>query len=94
MAIQRMLSALPDECDVYGIGSFFKGVERFRDVDLVVVTSDISTPATSTKQFRHSALQAGREIGIKFDITVLTRSEFAGRPLRDMEELILVTKLP
>ena len=87
-----MLSALPDECEIYGIGSFFEGLETFRDVDVVVVTPDSSTPACSTSRFRQAALQAERELDVKFDITVLTRSEFAGKPLRDMDKLVLLAR--
>ena len=91
-AIRQMLSALPDECEIYGIGSFFEGLQTFRDIDVVVVTSDSLTPACSTRQFRQAALQAGRELDVKFDITVLTRSEFAGKPLRDMDKLVLLAR--
>lgn len=92
MAIQQMLSTLPNECEIYGIGSFFEGLKKFRDVDLVIVTSDSSTPAYSTSRFRQSALQAGRELDISFDITVFTRSEFARKPLRNTDKLVLLAR--
>lgn len=89
-AIAQMQSILPEGCELYGIGSFFEGRETFRDVDLVVVTSDRSTPAQSTRAFRQAAVKAGRELSVTFDITVFTEPEFAAKPLRDMGKLVLL----
>jgi len=91
-AIAQMQSALPEGCKLYGIGSYFEGKQIFRDVDLVVVTSDNSTPAWSTSAFRHAAARIGQEISVKFDITVLTKIEFAADPLRDMSKLVLLAR--
>ena len=91
-AIARMLSILPEGCELYGIGSFFEGQETFRDVDLVVVTSDSSKPARSTKAFRQAAAKTGQELSVTFDITVFTEPEFAAKPLRDMGKLVLLAR--
>ena len=77
---------------MYGIGSFFEGQETFRDVDLVVVTSDSSTPAQSTSAFRQAAVKIGQELSVTFDITVFTEREFAAKPLRDMRNLVLLAR--
>lgn len=87
-----MQSTLPEGCELYGIGSFFEGMQTFRDVDLVVVTSDISTPARSTRAFRHAAVRMGQELSVTFDITVFTKPEFAANPLRDMASLVLLAR--
>ncbi len=92
MEIQQIIPVLPDNCEVYGIGSFFEGQHIFRDIDFVVVTSDSITPAYSTNEFRKAALKAGQELDVKFDITVFTRSEFAQRPLLNMDKLVLLAR--
>lgn len=87
-----MQSGLPEGCELYGIGSFFDGRQTFRDVDLVVVTSDSLTPARSTRAFRRAAVKMGQELNVTFDITVLTETEFASNPLREMGKLVLLAR--
>lgn len=91
-AIAQMQSALPEGCELYGIGSFFDGRKIYRDVDLVVVVSDSLTPARSTKDFRHAAVIAAQELGVQLDVTVFTKSEFVANPLRDMSNLVLLAR--
>lgn len=90
--IRQIISILPNDCEIYGIGSFFEGRDIFRDIDFIIVTSDSATPAYSTSGFRQAALRAGRELDVKFDITVFTRSEFAQNPLRNMDKLVLLAR--
>lgn len=91
-AIAQMQSTLPEGCELYGIGSFFEGQKTFRDVDLVVVTSDSLAPARSTREFRNAAVRMGQDLRVTFDITVFTGPEFAANPLRDMGNLVLLAR--
>ena len=92
MAIQRIVSTIPEDSDLYGIGSFFDASSStFSDVDLVLVINDgTDRPAQRARLFREEARRLGELVGIVFDLTVLTQTEFAEKPLREMGKLVLL----
>ena len=86
--LRELMRGLKDVDALYGFGSFFRASE-YNDIDLVVVISCC----------RHEQLRIYEEIikicgplakriGLRFDITPLTQSEFAEEPLREMKSLI------
>jgi len=75
---------------VYGFGSFFRQ-QGFRDIDLAVVID--STGMESVEHFYRfasgfSALE--QHLGVRFDFSFFTVSEFSRRPLRDMDQLYML----
>lgn len=75
---------------VWGFGSYFRG-DAFNDVDLLtVVDCDRAELVKMTRQVRERFLKMDRELGLTLHLLVLTAEEFSERPLRDMDELVLL----
>jgi len=75
---------------VFGFGSFFRG-EAFTDVDLAIIfTEDCSDTLAVYEQLIPNLKLAQDSLGVRFDITPLTVSEFRQRPLRDQNRLVLL----
>lgn len=73
---------------LYGFGSFFRSTE-YNDIDLVVVISCSRHEQVRTyEEITEACAPFSRRIGVRFDITPLTRSEFAEEPLREMKSLV------
>jgi hypothetical protein len=86
--IREQASKLEFVLALYGMGSFFHGT-IYKDLDLVAVIE------CSQNELPNRAAQVHREfrelsvkLGISVDLTVLTPSEFASAPLRDMATLV------
>jgi predicted nucleotidyltransferase len=72
---------------VFGFGSFFRD-ERFRDVDvLIVLKPTCSALLESCYKLRTKFDVCSFEMGVSFDLLVLTVEEFEERPLREMDSL-------
>src|SRR5947209_8317902 len=93
--IKREIQSLPINrlgvSRAYGFGSFFRQ-ENYHDIDILLVVSPIvSSSATMCRSIRRSFSSLAIRIGATFDLTILTEHEFARRPLRDMDELQLIS---
>ena len=75
---------------VFGFGSFFRG-GIYRDVDLVVLIDDIQARDRDYLRLLYSQFRSLAHIfDVPIDLVVLSTREFAQRPLRDMESLVLI----
>lgn len=81
------MSGVPEAISVFGMGSFFDD-GPFRDVDLVIVVDAQGTALDRAARILRKAFQIDSQH--KFDLTILTTGEFAERPLRDFNDLILL----
>lgn len=73
----------------FGMGSFFRGEDRYDDIDLVLVLRSASTDYSRLVQTLNECFRViGGAVGDRFDLTILTTSEFALNPLRDMSTLV------
>ena len=92
--IRMEIRSIIDECasieEVWGFGSYFRG-GCFNDVDiLVIIDCERDRLMAMVRHLRERFLELGRELGLKLGLLILTPKEFAERPLRDMDQLILL----
>jgi hypothetical protein len=83
---------VPEIVGAFGFGSFFRSDDA-ADCDLLLVLDDMSTERGRL----HAQLSAvfrklSQELGIEFDVTILTESEHRNLPL--LEHARLVALLP
>jgi len=77
---------------VYGFGSAFRS-ESFADVDILAIfDSDSSESFVDYLEFVKAVKNLQSHLGTKIDITALTISEAARKPLRESNELIPLYK--
>ena len=75
---------------VWGFGSFFR-CEAYNDVDVLIVLSVPHEELTElTSALRSAFMIAERDLALQFDLLFLTPEEFSSRPLRDMDQLVLL----
>lgn len=75
---------------LYGMGSFFRGEDN-RDIDFVaVVDCETNRLLAVADAVRSVCSQIDWGSPRPIDVTVLTVREFAGCPLRDMDQLVLL----
>lgn len=90
--IKSRLQDRPELFGVFGFGSFFRS-KIFNDVDLLVVVND--TCEFPLKEF-YEVKEILDEIGLKFDlpidITYLSYTEYARKPLRESDCLVPIVK--
>lgn len=79
---------MPADWDFFGFGSFYTGQAVFNDIDILAVSPDYSPESMRTFSALRMQLQTlSEKIGYRVDLTMLTKSEYLGNPLRDMESL-------
>lgn len=72
---------------VFGFGSFFRG-EKFKDIDVLFVVEYSDGHLLKTAQAIRAHFHVFSEnIGVKIDPLILTKQEYAERPLRNMSQL-------
>ena len=87
-AIRNITFALPTIEGAYGFGSYFRS-EVFSDVDVLIVLGGHSTERLRTfAHLREKFAELELELGVSFDLTILTPREFSERPLREMNSLV------
>ncbi|WP_431523442.1 nucleotidyltransferase domain-containing protein [Mesorhizobium captivum] len=92
--IRSILEGCSSFQSAWGFGSYFRG-EAFKDVDiLVVVDCERDKLLFLTRQLKAEVLNLERELGMIFDLLILTVREFAQRPLRDMDQMVLLYRRP
>lgn len=85
--IQSIVETIPPVLSVWGFGSFFRS-EPFNDVDIVMVLHCSRELLVGlVKDVKRKLAKLEDEIGVKFDVLILTPDEFESRPLRDMDQL-------
>lgn len=84
------LSTIDDVVSVWGFGSFFRGDERAKDIDLLAVVKRGNLNLEAIRKIRKQFNKVGHKFGLNVDLTILTCSEFAEKPLREMDELVLL----
>jgi predicted nucleotidyltransferase len=84
------LSTINDVASVWGFGSFFRGDEGAKDIDLLAVVKRGNLNLEAIRTIRKQFNQVGNKFGLNVDLTILTCSEFAEKPLREMDELVLL----
>lgn len=85
--IRATFLGLSNVAGIYGMGSFFRNESSFSDVDVLVVVKSAEAAVQNPSLWeRARSLEA--VLGIRVDLTVLTLTEFASRPLRDMDSLV------
>lgn len=73
---------------MWGFGSHFRS-STFSDIDiLVVVDSDRDELLDATRSVRAAMLLAQKALSFPIHVTVLTKREYAERPLREMDILV------
>lgn len=89
-AVQSITSVESRLEAVYGFGSAFRD-ELFSDIDILAVAKDGPILALDTFYVLKAALHGATKIyGAPVHLTMLTEIEFASRPLRHMNEIILL----
>jgi predicted nucleotidyltransferase len=88
--IRPIFTDRPEVFAIYGFGSFFRG-ESYRDIDLLVVLECEHQQVLDVfSAIRTEFILLGTRLKVQFDLTVLTKEEFAGKPLRDMDSLKVI----
>ena len=65
--------------------------EAYNDVDVLIVLSVPHEELTElTSALRSAFMIAERDLALQFDLLFLTPEEFSSRPLRDMDQLVLL----
>jgi predicted nucleotidyltransferase len=94
MEIRSTLKFCPFVQSAWGFGSFFRGSE-FKDIDIVVV---LRCPRGQILEYskivRYDMRAVGGSLGRQIDVLILTSSEFAERPLREADRLVLLYQCP
>lgn len=86
--LRDLMRGLKNVDALYGFGSFFWASE-YNDIDLVVVISCCRHEQLRIyEEIKKACGPLSKRIGLRFDITPLTPSEFAERPLREMKILV------
>ncbi len=89
-AIQSTVEGFSAVESVWGFGSFFRG-DVYNDVDVLIVLSAPREELTElTSALRSAFIIVERDFNLKFDLLFLTPEEFSSRPLRDMDQLVLI----
>lgn len=90
MEIQSILLDSPDLFkEVYGFGSFFSKRE-FNDIDILGVSHRHSDPIQTHKIFRCFRERIHNLFKVNVDFLIFTEDEFRDRPLRDMDQLVIL----
>lgn len=77
-------------CGVYGFGSFFRNT-NFNDIDLLLMSGKMSpSPLEDYYAAKRKLDLLSQRLGIEFDITFLTYSEFLKKPLLEMDNLVSI----
>lgn len=84
------IRAIDDLADsIFGFGSYFRASLFYNDIDiLIVLRPEVADFAAAVQRIRLTMAKAGDSIDEKIDLTILTSSEAALRPLRDWSELV------
>lgn len=83
-----LATEIPGIDSVYGFGSFFRS-NIYADIDLVIVfTKDCHNTLAAFEAFLLGSNALGNRLHVKFDVTPLTRNEFARKPLRESDSLV------
>lgn len=78
---------------VFGFGSFFRS-KNFNDVDLLVVVHDIcESPLKEFYDVKEILDEIGSKLGLQIDITYLSYTEYARKPLRESNYLVPIVKI-
>jgi len=86
--LRDLMRGLKNVDALYGFGSFFRASE-YNDIDLVVVISCCRHEQLRIyEEIKKACGPISKRIGVWFDITPLTPSEFAEEPLREMKSLV------
>lgn len=92
--IQSTVEAIPSVMSVWGFGSFFRN-EAFNDVDiLMVLLCPKELLVGHSKDVKGKLANLEGEIGVEFDVLILTPEEFESQPLRDMDQLVCIYQRP
>jgi predicted nucleotidyltransferase len=86
--ILGILSTIDNVVSVWGFGSFFRGDQLAKDIDLVAVVSQCDLGLDLIRLIRNRFDELAAKFHLKVDLTILTFSEFAERPLQEMEALV------
>jgi predicted nucleotidyltransferase len=86
--ILGILSTIDDVVSVWGFGSFFRGDQQAQDIDLVAVVSQSDLELDLIWLIRSRFDEIAAKFHLEVDLTILTSSEFAERPLQEMESLV------
>ena len=90
--IQRISIEVDSIEAVYGFGSFFRSI-AYNDIDILLVFGKQCQDCLDVYyKFKSSIDLLSSKIGIKFDLTPLTQSEFISHPLIENNSLILLYK--
>ncbi|MFT9251601.1 MAG: nucleotidyltransferase domain-containing protein [Acetobacter okinawensis] len=90
MEIRSTVESLPFVQAVWGFGSYFRR-ETSRDIDLlVIVNCPIDELLHNTKTLRHAIAKLEDTFDQPIDLLIVTPTEFFERPLRDMDQLVMV----
>jgi predicted nucleotidyltransferase len=85
--IQSIVEKIPPVLSVWGFGSFYRN-EPFNDVDIVMVLHCSRELLLGlVKDVKGNLAKLEDQIGVKFDVLIMTPDEFESRPLRDMDQL-------
>jgi hypothetical protein len=89
-AIRSIHAVIPDIVAIFGFGSFFRGMP-YHDCDILVVIGD-DTGDLGHIHFKicHWFQNLGNEIGIIFDVCILTEREHYTKPLREHNNLFQI----
>lgn len=86
--IRSTLLTIYDVRSAWGFGSFFRGSTSARDADILVVIDQPDLPLEIIKSIRDDFQDISRKLSIAVDLTILTQTEFAERPLLEMDSLV------
>lgn len=90
--IRRTLSTIDSVVSVWGFGSLFRGSRSAQDVDIVVVIDSGDLPLSTIRSIRECFREIELRFSLPVDLTILTASEFAERPLIEMDALVPLFK--
>jgi predicted nucleotidyltransferase len=82
------LSTIDDVVSVWGFGSFFRGEQRAKDIDLLAVVSQSDLELDLIRLIRNRFDEIATKFHLEVDLTILTTLEFAEGPLQEMEALV------
>ena len=80
----------PELIGIFGFGSFFR-TDNPSDCDLLLVIKDDTQDLGKLhKELSLEFLNLGKKISVDFDLTILTESEHARKPLMEHNKLITI----
>ena len=90
--IQCIHTSEPHLLSVYGFGSFFRS-EKYNDCDLLlVIDNDCPCLGQIHAELYERFFDLGKKLSVVFDLTILTEREHKRKPLREHNDLIIVSR--